>query len=44
VITVLGVLYGTLVALRRDLRASMMAHARSDIYEGYAKFLWIGRP
>lgn len=44
VITVLGVLYGTLVALRRDLRASMIAHAWSDIYEGYAKFLWIGRP
>jgi membrane protease YdiL (CAAX protease family) len=44
VITVLGVLYGTLVALRRDLRASMIAHAWSDIYEGYAKFLWLGRP
>jgi membrane protease YdiL (CAAX protease family) len=44
VITVLGVLYGTLVALRRDLRASMIAHVWSDIYEGYAKFLWLGRP
>ena len=44
VITVLGVLYGTLVALRRDLRASMIAHAWSDIYEGYAKFFWLGRP
>jgi hypothetical protein len=44
VIAVLGVLYGTLVALRRDLRASMVAHAWSDIYEGYAKFLWLGRP
>jgi membrane protease YdiL (CAAX protease family) len=44
VITVLGVLYGTLVALRRDLPASMIAHAWSDIYEGYAKFLWLGRP
>ena len=43
VITVLGVLYGTLVALRRDLRASMIAHAWSDIYEGYAKFPWLGR-
>jgi membrane protease YdiL (CAAX protease family) len=44
VITVLGVLYGTLVALRRDLRASMIVHAWPDIYEGYAKFLWLGRP
>jgi hypothetical protein len=43
-ITVLGVLYGALVALSRDLRASMVAHAWSDIYEGYAKFLWLGRP
>ena len=44
VITVLGALYGTLVALRRDLRSSMIAHAWSDIYGGYAKFLWLGRP
>ena len=34
VITVLGVLYGTLVGLRRDLRSSMIAHAWADIYEG----------
>ena len=44
VITVLGVIYGTLVALRRELRSSMIAHAWSDIYKGYAKFLWLGRP
>jgi membrane protease YdiL (CAAX protease family) len=39
IITVLGVLYGLLVAWRRDLRASMIAHAFSDMYEGYLKFL-----
>jgi uncharacterized protein len=35
----LGILYGLLVLWRRNLRASMMAHAISDIYEGYLKFL-----
>ena len=39
VITVLGGLYGALVAWRGDLRASMMAHAWSDVFEGYLRFL-----
>lgn len=39
VITVLGVLYGLLVVWRRKLRASMIAHAFSDMYEGYLKML-----
>jgi uncharacterized protein len=39
VITVLGVLYGLLVVWRRNLRASMIAHAFSDMYEGFLKFL-----
>jgi membrane protease YdiL (CAAX protease family) len=43
-ITALGILYGALVAWRRNLRASMIAHAWSDIYEGYVKFFWLGRP
>jgi hypothetical protein len=43
-ITALGVLYGALVAWRRNLRASIIAHAWSDIYEGYVKFFWLGRP
>ena len=38
-ISVLGILYGLLVLWRRNLRASMMAHAISDMYEGYLKFL-----
>ena len=38
-ITVLGVLYGLLVVWRRNLRASMVAHAFSDMYEGFLKFL-----
>ena len=37
VITVLGVLYGILAAWRRNLRANMMAHAASDIWEGWLK-------
>ena len=40
VIAALGILYGVLVAWRRNLRASMIAHAWSDIFEGYLKFLW----
>lgn len=43
-ITALGILYGALVAWRRNLRASMIAHAWSDIYEGYVKFFWLGHP
>jgi len=39
VISALGMLYGALVAWRGNLRASMMAHAWSDIFEGYVKFL-----
>lgn len=39
VIAVLGILYGALVAWRRDLRASMLAHAWSDIFEGWLRFL-----
>jgi uncharacterized protein len=40
VIVALGILYGALVAWRRNLRASMIAHAWSDIFEGYLRFLW----
>jgi uncharacterized protein len=38
VIAALGILYGMLVAWRRNLRASMIAHAWSDIFEGYLRF------
>ena len=39
VIVPLGILYGTLVAWRRNLRASTIAHAWSDIFEGWLRFL-----
>jgi CAAX protease family protein len=39
VIAALGILYGTLVAWRRNLRASMLAHAWSDLFEGWLRFL-----
>jgi membrane protease YdiL (CAAX protease family) len=39
VIVPLGILYGTLVAWRRNLRASMIAHVWSDIFEGWLMFL-----
>jgi membrane protease YdiL (CAAX protease family) len=39
VIAVLGVLYGLLVLWRKNLRSSMLAHAWSDIWGGYVKFL-----
>ncbi|MGA7625843.1 MAG: CPBP family intramembrane glutamic endopeptidase [Candidatus Acidiferrales bacterium] len=39
VISVLGVLYGLLAAWRRNLRANIMAHALSDIWEGWLKFV-----
>jgi membrane protease YdiL (CAAX protease family) len=40
VITVLGLLYGLLAQWRRNLRANMISHAWSDMFEGYFKFLW----
>lgn len=41
VIAVLGVLYGALAVWRRNLRANMIAHAWSDVWEGWLKFaLW----
>jgi membrane protease YdiL (CAAX protease family) len=39
VISVLGVLYGVLAAWRRNLRANMIAHAWSDVWEGWLKML-----
>lgn len=39
VISVLGILYGALAAWRRNLRANMLAHAWSDFWEGWLKFL-----
>jgi len=42
VISALGVLYGALAAWRRNLRANMIAHAWSDIWEGWLKQV-IGR-
>jgi membrane protease YdiL (CAAX protease family) len=38
-IFLLGILYGTLAVWRRNLRANMMAHAWSDLWEGWLKFL-----
>jgi len=43
VIAALGVLYGALAAWRRNLLANMIAHAWSDIYEGWASFAFFGR-
>jgi membrane protease YdiL (CAAX protease family) len=39
VISVLGMLYGILVAWRRNLHACRTAHAWSDIFESYLRFL-----
>jgi CAAX protease family protein len=39
VISALGVLYGALAAWRRNLRANILAHAWSDVWEGWLKFL-----
>jgi len=39
VISVLGILYGLLAAWRKNLRANIVAHAWSDIWEGWLKFL-----
>jgi membrane protease YdiL (CAAX protease family) len=40
VIVILGLLYGLLAHWRRNLRSAMIAHAWSDMFEGYFKFLW----
>jgi membrane protease YdiL (CAAX protease family) len=40
VISILGLLYGLLAYWRRNLRSTMIAHAWSDMFEGYFKFLW----
>jgi membrane protease YdiL (CAAX protease family) len=37
VISILGVLYGALAAWRRNLRANIISHASSDIWEGWLK-------
>ncbi len=39
VIAALGMLYGALAAWRRNLRANMLAHAWSDIFEGWLRFI-----
>jgi membrane protease YdiL (CAAX protease family) len=39
VISVLGVLYGAMAAWRGNLRINMAAHAWSDIWEGWLKFV-----
>jgi CAAX protease family protein len=39
VISVLGVLYGVLAAWRRNLRANIMVHAWTDVWEGWLKFM-----
>jgi Type II CAAX prenyl endopeptidase Rce1-like len=43
VISVLGMLYGVLAALRGNLRANIIAHASTDIFEGWLKFLMFPR-
>jgi membrane protease YdiL (CAAX protease family) len=39
VISVLGVLYGALAAWRGNLRANIISHAVTDIWEGWLKFV-----
>jgi uncharacterized protein len=39
VIAPLGILYGALAAWRKNLRANMISHAWSDVFEGRLKFL-----
>jgi uncharacterized protein len=39
VISALGILYGALAAWRKNLRANMLAHAWSDVWEGWLKFI-----
>ena len=41
VIAALGILYGMLAAWRRNLRVNMIAHAWSDVWEGWLKFIVI---
>lgn len=40
VITALGILYGAFAAWRRNLRANIIAHAWSDVFEGWLRSLW----
>jgi uncharacterized protein len=40
VISVLGLLYGALAQWRHNLRAAMISHAWSDLFEGYFKHVW----
>jgi membrane protease YdiL (CAAX protease family) len=39
VIAALGILYGALAVWRRNLRANVLAHAWSDIFEGWLRFI-----
>jgi len=39
VIAALGILYGALAAWRRNLRANILAHAWSDIFEGWLRLI-----
>lgn len=39
VISLLGILYGALAAWRRNLRVNIAAHAWTDLFEGWLKFL-----
>jgi hypothetical protein len=39
VILPLGILYGALAEWRGNLRANMIAHAWSDVFEGWLKFV-----
>lgn len=39
VISVLGVMFGTLAAWRRNLRANILVHAWADVWEGWLKFV-----
>ena len=39
VISVLGILYGALAAWRRNLRINIVAHAFTDVWEGWLKFV-----
>ncbi|MDR3454158.1 MAG: CPBP family intramembrane metalloprotease [Rhodoferax sp.] len=40
VITILGILYGTLAAWRRNVRINIIAHAFTDVWEGWLKFIF----
>lgn len=41
VISVLGMLYGTLAAWRKDLKPGMLSHGWSDVWEGWLKHLLV---